>query len=96
MVALQIVIKRGNLQFGEINLNVTAISDDFEEMEALLLEQEALSEDLERERKEKSELEKARLEQEKKQEEMRGTIKNLEEEIVNVRMRIMNIYRLNT
>ena len=75
---------------------MTAISDDFEEMEALLLEQEALSEDLERERKEKSELEKARLEQEKKQEEMRGTIKNLEEEIVNVRMRIMNIYRLNT
>ena len=53
-------------------------------MEALLLEQDALSERLEREKKEREELERARVEQEVKQQEMEGTIKNLEEEIVKV------------
>lgn len=60
-------------------------TDDFEEMEALLLEQERLADNLEKERQEKVELEKAKVEQDKQQEQMKDTIKTLEEEIVKVR-----------
>ena len=54
-------------------------------MEALLLEQERLVDNLEKERQEKVELERMKLEQDKQQEQMKDTIKSLEEEIVNVR-----------
>jgi hypothetical protein len=58
--------------------------DDFEEMEALLMEQERLVDNLEKERQEKVELERMKEVQDKQQEEMKDTIKTLEEEIVNV------------
>ncbi|XP_063676774.1 inner centromere protein-like [Bolinopsis microptera] len=60
------------------------IYNDFEEMEALLMEQERLVDNLEQERQEKEELERIKTEQEKQQVEMQDTIKILEEEIVTV------------
>ena len=61
-------------------------------MEALLLEQERLVDNLEKERQEKVELERMKLEQDKQQEQMKDTIKSLEEEIVNVRRLLILFY----
>ena len=65
-------------------LLIFAPPDDFEEMEALLMEQERLVDNLEKERQEKEELERIKTEQEKDQVAMQDTIKTLEEEIVTV------------
>ena len=65
-------------------VNNKTFADDFEEMEALLMEQERLADNLEKERQEKVELERQKEEQDKQQQEMKNTIKSLEEEIINV------------
>ena len=48
------------------------------------MEQERLTDNLEKERQEKFELERQKEEQDKHQQEMKNTIKSLEEEIINV------------